>query len=63
MSFFHDLTESIASVANFSYSLRMMEADDTDTTTVKYGGEIGETSPQGIVGQVYHNVSVSLSPL
>lgn len=49
-SFFHELITEISDVGQFSYQLRTLPE-------AIYGGEIGETIPQGLIGEIYENVS------
>ncbi|KAI2811084.1 hypothetical protein BLOT_002255 [Blomia tropicalis] len=46
-SFFHELIAEIASIGQFSYNLRTMPG-------AKYGGAVGETKPEGLIGEVYN---------
>ncbi|KAF7490355.1 Glutamate receptor ionotropic, kainate 4 [Sarcoptes scabiei] len=47
-SFFHELMAEIGDVGQFSYQLRILPE-------AIYGGEIGETRPQGLIGEIYEN--------
>lgn len=60
VAFYYDMTKSMSIIANFSYDLRLMEIENSAAANghVKYGGEVGETSPQGVVGHIYEEVSV-----
>lgn len=47
-SFFHELITEISDVGQFNYQLRTLPE-------AIYGGEIGETIPQGLIGEIYEN--------
>lgn len=49
-SFFSELLAEIAEIGQFSYNLRVMPSG------TKYGGAVGETQPEGLIGEVYNNV-------
>lgn len=50
--FFFELIEQISQVGGFTANLQTLPEQ------VGYGGQIGETQPKGLIGEIYNNVSV-----
>ena len=51
-SFFHELLAEIAEIGQFSYNLRTMPSG------TKHGGAVGESTPEGLIDEVYNNVRI-----